>query len=261
MGKRYGTFPPAIIRGLGAAILVAVLAPPAFGQVSEGTGDTDYARARALMVQKIQFDALLWRDITGIEQIDSRILDVMAEVPRHAFVPPDLQPYAYGDHPLPVGHGQNLASPYLVALMTQLIDPQPGDVVFETGTGAGYHAAVLAKLVNKVYSVEVIEPLAMTAAATLRRLGYDRVEAKAGDGFYGWPAKAPFDAIIVKEALDYVPPPLLEQLKPGGRMVIPLGSEFNGQILTLIKKSLDGKITKRRVLPVRFSVLQGGERT
>lgn len=257
MGKRYRAVLPAIAQGLCAALLVAVLATAARAQ----NGDIDYARARAIMVQMIQIEALLSSAVTGIEQIDARILEVMAEVPRHDFVPADLQPYAYGNHPLPVGHGQNVAAPYLVALMTHLIDPQPGDAVFETGTGAGYHAAVLAHLVDKVYSVEVIEPLAMAARATLDRLGYDRVEVRAGDGYYGWPSKAPFDAIIVKEALDHVPPPLLEQLKPGGRMVIPLGSELNGQYLTLVEKSLDGTITKRRVLPVRFSVLQGGERT
>jgi len=242
-------------------LLVACLAVPARGQDNEQNGEIDYARARAIMVQMIQVEALLSSEVTGVEQIDARILEVMAEVPRHDFVPPALRPYAYGNHPLPVGHAQNLAAPFLVALMTHLIDPQPDDVVFETGTGAGYHAAVLARLVGHVYSVEVVEPLAISATATLRRLGYDRVSARAGDGYYGWPEKAPFDAIIVKEALDHVPPPLLEQLKPGGRMVIPLGSELNGQYLTLIEKSLDGAITKRRILPVRFSVLQGGERT
>ncbi len=257
MGKRYGRLLVAMTQGLCALLLVVILALPARGQDAE----IDYGRARAIMVQMIQIEALLSSEITGIDQIDARILEVMAEVPRHAFVPAELQPYAYGSHPLPVGHAQNLAAPFLVALMTHLADPQPGDVIFETGTGAGYHAAVLAHLVDEVYSVEVIEPLAMSATATLRRLGYNRVSAKAGDGYYGWPAKGPFDAIIVKEALDHVPTPLLDQLKPGGRLVIPLGSEFNGQYLTVIEKSLDGTLRKRRVLPVRFSVLQGGERT
>lgn len=262
MGKRCRPFLLALAaQGLCAALLTAGLAVPARGQDADQNGEIDYARARAIMVQMIQVEALLSSEVTGIEQIDARILEVMAEVPRHAFVPPELQPYAYGNHPLPVGHSQNLAAPFLVALMTHLIDPQAGDVVFETGTGAGYHAAVLTHLVDRVYSVEVIEPLALSATATLRRLGYDRVSARAGDGYYGWAAKAPFDAIIVKEALDHVPTPLLDQLKPGGRMVIPLGSELSGQHLTLIEKSLDGGISKRRVLPVRFSVLQGGERT
>lgn len=257
MGKRSRAWPSAIARGVCAALLLAVSAVPAGSQ----GGEVDYDRARAVMVQIIQIEALLASDLTGIEQIDARILEVMAEVPRHAFVPTELRPYAYGNHPLPVGHAQNLAAPFLVALMTHLVDPQPGDVIFETGTGAGYHAAVLARLAGKVYSVEVVEPLAMSATATLQRLGYDQVSAKAGDGYYGWPAKGPFDAIIVKEAVDHVPTPLLDQLKPGGRLVIPLGSDFNGQYLTLIEKSPDGDIKKRRVLPVRFSVLQGGERT
>ena len=257
MGTRYGMWRPATLRGLCAGLLLLLSALPAGSQDSA----IDYDRARAVMIQMIQIEALLASDLTGIEQIDARILEAMAEVPRHAFVPSELRPYAYGNHPLPVGHAQNLAAPFLVALMTHLADPKPGDVIFETGTGAGYHAAVLAHLVDEVYSVEVIEPLAMSATATLRRLGYDRVSAKAGDGYYGWSAKGPFDAIIVKEALDHVPSPLLDQLKPGGRLVIPLGSDFNGQYLTLVEKSLDGAIRKRRVLPVRFSVLQGGERT
>jgi len=246
-----------MMQGFCALLLVVILVLPARGQ----DGEIDYDRARAIMVQMIQIEALLSSEVTGVEQIDGRILEVMAEVPRHAFVPAELQPYAYGNHPLPVGHAQNLAAPFLVALMTHLADPKPGDVVFETGTGAGYHAAVLAQLVDEVYSVEVIEPLAMSATATLSRLGYDRISAKAGDGYYGWSAKGPFDAIIVKEALDHVPSPLLDQLKPGGRLVIPLGSDLNGQYLTVVEKSIDGALRKRRVLPVRFSVLQGGKRT
>jgi protein-L-isoaspartate(D-aspartate) O-methyltransferase len=262
MGKRCRLgFLGAAARGLCAAVLFASVLASANAQEGEQNGEIDYARARAAMVQMIQLEAVRLSAITGVEQIDARILEVMAEVPRHDFVPKPLRRFAYGAGPLPVGHDQNLAAPFLVALMTQLIDPQPGDVVFETGTGAGYHAAVLARLVDHVYSVEVIEPLAMSATATLRRLGYDRVSAKAGDGYYGWPAKAPFDAIILKEAVDYVPTPLLDQLKPGGRMVLPLGSPVNGQYLTLIEKAADGSITKRRILPVTFSALQGGERT
>jgi len=251
----------AAARGFCAVLLVAGVGLPVGAQEGAQNGEIDYARARALMVLEIQREAGRLSAVTGVEQIDARILEVMAEVPRHDFVPRPLRRFAYRADPLPVGHDQNLAAPFLVALMTQLIDPQPGDVVFETGTGAGYHAAVLARLVDHVYSVEVIEPLAMSATATLRRLGYDRVSAKAGDGYYGWPAKAPFDAIILKEAVDHVPDPLLAQLKPGGRMVLPLGSPVNGQYLTLIEKAADGSITKRRVLPVQFSVLQGGERT
>lgn len=221
----------------------------------------DYERARAAMVRLVQVETLLSSQITGIDEIDPRILEAMLKVPRHAFVLPELQPYAYGNHPLPVGYDQNVAAPFLVALMTQLIEPEPDDVVFETGTGAGYHAAVLSQLVAEVYSVEVVEPLAQAAAAALKKLGYNHIQVRASDGYYGWAAKAPFDAIIVKEAVDHVPVPLLDQLKPGGRLVIPLGGELGGQYLTVVRKDAEGKLSTRRVLPVRFSVLQGGERT
>ena len=234
------------------------------GAVASANGQEaapDFERARAAMVRMVQIEAILSSETTGIEQIDPRILEAMAEVPRHAFVSEDLRPYAYGAHPLPVGYDQNLAAPFLVALMTHLARPEPGDVVFETGTGAGYHAAVLSRLVAEVYSLEVIEPLATSAAESLARLGYDRVHAKAGDGYYGWRSRAPFDAIILKEAVDHVPVPLLEQLKPGGRLVLPLGGGLGGQYLTVVEKAKDGSVSKRRVLPVRFSVLQGGERT
>jgi protein-L-isoaspartate(D-aspartate) O-methyltransferase len=221
----------------------------------------DSEKARAHMVIMVQIETLLSSETTGIEELDPRILEAMSDVPRHAFVPEGLRDFAYGNHPLPVGHDQNLAAPFLVALMTHLAHIEPDDVVFETGTGAGYHAAVLSLLAAEVYSVEVVEPLAETAARTLRELGYDRVHAKSGDGYYGWRAQAPFDVIIVKEAVDHVPAPLIDQLKQGGRMVIPLGGEPGPQYLTVVEKAADGSLKKRRVLPVRFSVLQGGERT
>ncbi len=240
------------------ALLVSLaFAAPAAGQEEA----PDFDRARANMVRMVQIEAILASETTGIAQIDPRILEVMAEVPRHAFVAEDLRPYAYGAHPLPVGHDQNIAAPFLVALMTHLARPEPDDVVFETGTGAGYHAAILSRLVAEVYTMEVIEPLATAAAETLARLGYERVRVKAGDGYYGWPARAPFDVIILKEAVNHVPVPLLEQLKPGGRLVLPLGGELGPQYLTVVEKAADGSLTRRRVLPVRFSVLQGGKRT
>ncbi len=185
----------------------------------------------------------------------------MREVPRHLFVPEALRPYAYNGHPLPLGHGQNIASPFVVALMTHLAELEPDDVVFETGTGAGYHAAVLAKLAARVYSVEVVEPLAGQAVTTLARLGIVNAHARSGDGYYGWPDRAPFDAILVKEAVDHVPVPLLNQLKAGGRMVLPLGSPDGGQYLTVVRKQADGTTRRTRILPVLFSPLQGGERT
>ena len=240
-------------------MLAAGLAAPAAAQAQVDNGDLD--RARAHMVMMVQIETLLSSEATGIEELDPRILEAMSDVPRHAFVPQGLQEFAYGNHPLPVGYDQNIAAPFLVALMTQLARVGPDDVVFETGTGAGYHAAVLSLLAAEVYSVEVIEPLAELAAETLRRLGYDRVHTKAGDGYYGWRAHAPYDVVIVKEAVDHVPVPLIEQLKPGGRLVIPLGGEPGPQYLTVVEKGADGSLRMHKVLPVRFSVLQGGERT
>jgi protein-L-isoaspartate(D-aspartate) O-methyltransferase len=145
--------------------------------------------------------------------------------------------------------------------MTQLAELEPDDVVFETGTGAGYHAALLSRLAARVYSVEVVEPLAREAAGTLKQLGFDNVWSKAGDGYYGWADEGPYDAIIVKEAVDHVPPPLLDQLRPGGRMVVPLGPQDLGQILTVVRKDADGRVRRTGIMPVIFSPLQGGERT
>jgi protein-L-isoaspartate(D-aspartate) O-methyltransferase len=159
-----------------------------------------------------------------------------------------------------VGYEQNLAAPLLVALMTHLVAPKPDDVAFETGTGAGYHAAVLSLLAAKVYSVEVVEPLADRSARVLKDQGYDNVFVRASDGYYGWPEKAPFDVMVIKEAIDHVPAPLLQQLKRGGRMVIPLGPEEGVQTLTLMTKDQDGKVHQQAIMPVRFSPLQGGER-
>jgi protein-L-isoaspartate(D-aspartate) O-methyltransferase len=224
-------------------------------------GDANDTAARHEMVRVIELQMMMLSAETGIPEIDPRVLDAMREVPRHAFVPEPLRAYAYGDHPLPVSPEQNIAAPLLVALMTHVVALQPGDVVYETGTGAGYHAAVLSRLVRAVYSVEVDEALADRAAGLLKELGYDNVFVQADDGYYGWPAHAPFDAIIVKEAIDHVPAPLLGQLKRGGRMVIPLGSAGGPQYLTVITKNDDGKVSEQRIMPVRFSPLQGGERT
>jgi protein-L-isoaspartate(D-aspartate) O-methyltransferase len=217
--------------------------------------------ARNEMVRIVELQTMMLSAETGIAGIDPRVLDAMRAVPRHAFVPEELRAYAYGDHPLPVGHDQNVAAPFLIALMTEIVALRPDDVVYETGTGAGYHAAILSQLVKEVYSVEVIEPLADRATGILKELGYDNVHVQASDGYFGWAAHAPFDAMIVKEAIDHVPPPLLGQLKRGGRMVLPLGPARGPQYLTLITKSDNGKVSERRIMPVRFSPLQGGERT
>ena len=217
--------------------------------------------ARHEMVRIIELQVAMLRAETGIEQLDPRVLEVMREVPRHVFVPEPLRAYAYGDHPLPVSPEQNIAAPLLVALMTHLADVESGDVVFETGTDVGYQAALLSDLGAEVYSVEVVETLAGQAERLLKDLHYDKVHVQAGDGYFGWAAHAPYDAMIIKEAIDHVPPPLLSQLKRGGRMVMPLGPAAGPQYLTLIVKGADGKVSEQHIMPVRFSPLQGGERT
>jgi protein-L-isoaspartate(D-aspartate) O-methyltransferase len=217
--------------------------------------------ARHEMVRIIELQVAMLSAETGIEQLDARVLEVMREVPRHVFVPEPLRAYAYGDHPLPVTSDQNIAAPLLAALMTHLAGVEAGDVVFETGTDVGYQAALLSGLGAEVYSVELEEELADQAARLLKELHYDTVHVQASDGYYGWAAHAPYDAMIIKEAIDHVPPPLLGQLKRGGRLVMPLGPVAGPQYLTLILKGTDGKVSEQRIMPVRFSPLQGGERT
>lgn len=235
-------------------LLGGLMSGPAHAQVSDGA-------ARHEMVRIVELQASMLSAETGIAELDARVLDAMREVPRHAFVAEPLRPYAYGDHPLPVSHDQNIAAPLLVALMTHVVAPRPDDVVYETGTGAGYHAAVLSLLVREVYSVEVDEPLADRAERLLKDLHYDNVHVQASDGYFGWTAHAPYDAMIIKEAIDHIPPPLLGQLKRGGRMVLPLGPARGPQYLTLVTKDADGQVSEQRIMPVRFSPLQGGERT
>lgn len=241
---------------IGSAILTFLV----FGVPGFAAENSDFDRLRQEMVRSIEAEARLTQPETGIADLEPRILKVMLEVPRHEFVPAPLRAYSYANSPLPLGYGQNIASPFLVALMTQLARPEKDDAVFETGTGSGYQAAILSKLVAEVYSVEVVEPLAEEAAVRLARLGYRNAHINIGDGYYGWPAKAPFDAIILKEAVDHVPDPLLGQLKAGGRMVLPLGPSNGVQYLTVIEKRADGSLNHTRVLPVRFSPLQGGSR-
>ena len=171
------------------------------------------------------------RDIT-----DERVLAAMGRVPRHEFVPADVQDYAYEDHPLPIGFGQTISQPYIVALMTQLVNPQPGKKVLEIGTGSGYQAAVLAELTDQVYSIEIIPELAGRAEATLKRLGYDKIAVKQADGYWGWEEQAPFDAILVTAAPDHVPQPLVNQLAEGGKMVIPVGPPGGYQSLWILER-------------------------
>jgi protein-L-isoaspartate(D-aspartate) O-methyltransferase len=189
---------------------------------------------------------------------DPRVLDVLRQVPRHEFVPASQVRHAYENRPLPIGHGQTISQPYIVALMTDLLRPRPGDTVLEIGTGSGYQAAVLARLTSAVHSIEIVEPLHREAAERLARLGFANVKTRGGDGYYGWPEAAPFDAIIVTAAASHIPPPLIRQLKPGGRMVIPVGASFLTQQLVLVEKNADGTVSTRQLLPVRFVTLTGG---
>jgi protein-L-isoaspartate(D-aspartate) O-methyltransferase len=200
------------------------------------------APARARMVREIESEG----------DIDKRVLNVLRSTPRHRFVPDDLQSAAYANRPLPIGHGQTISQPYIVALMTDLLHVDAGDVVLEVGTGSGYQAAVLSPLVKQVHTVEIIEPLAKQAAVRLRALGYRNVAVHHADGYNGWKAAAPYDAIIVTAAATHIPPPLIQQLKPGGRMVIPVGNPFATQSLMLVEKTAAGKVRTRQVLPVVF---------
>jgi protein-L-isoaspartate(D-aspartate) O-methyltransferase len=188
---------------------------------------------------------------------DPNVLKAMQIVPRHVFMPASQRRNAYGDHPLPIEHGQTISQPYIVAFMTEALKLRPGSRVLEIGTGSGYQAAVCAEIAREVYTIEIVEGLAKTAKERLKKLGYPNVYVKAGDGFFGWPDKAPFDSIIGTAAAKRIPEPLLEQLKPGGRMIIPTGSAWGFQYLVLITKDAKGKIHKSKVMPVRFVPMTG----
>ena len=218
----------------------------------------EYDSERRRMVREIRETADLAGEPTTAGVLDPRVLDVMGKVPRHRFVPADLRDRAYDNRPLPIGHGQTISQPYIVALMTDLLDVEAGDRVFELGTGSGYQAAVLAELGCEVWTMEIVEELGDTAAAALRDTGYTRVHARVGDAYYGWEEAAPFDAIVVTAAGDHVPPPLVQQLRPGGRMVIPVGESFLTQQLMLVEKLPDGAVRTRELLPVAFVPLTGG---
>lgn len=234
-------------------VAVCCVALLAFTANAEEAG---YAIARAAMVDEVHFYATLARD-TGEKALNEDVMQSLGTVERHEFVPAHQKRFAYENRPLAIGHGQTISQPYIVALMTDLIEPGPDDVVLEIGTGSGYQAAILAKLVNHVYSIEIIDALADRAAADLARLGYDNVTTKLGDGYYGWQEHAPFDAIVVTAAASYVPPPLVQQLRPGGRMIIPVGSRFMTQQLLLLEKTEDGEIITRQIAAVMFVPLTG----
>jgi protein-L-isoaspartate(D-aspartate) O-methyltransferase len=219
--------------------------------------EVDYAMARATMVDEVYYYATLARD-AGADALKVDVMQSLGAVERHKFVPPRQQSFAYENRPLPIGHGQTISQPYVVALMTDLIEPDRDFVVLEVGTGSGYQAAILAKLVTHVYSIEIIEALADEATARLSRLGYDNVTTKLGDGYHGWEEHAPFDAIVVTAAASHVPPPLIQQLRPGGRMIIPVGGRFATQQLLLLEKTNDGEVITRQIAAVRFVPLTRG---
>ncbi len=218
---------------------------------------SDFAIARQAMIDEIEADVRRTSEHLQRPSLNPGVLRVMSETPRHRFVPEDERDSAYDNRPLPIGYGQTISQPYIVAIMTDLMDPQPGDRALEIGTGSGYQAAILSRLVRQVYSLEIIEPLGEQARARLQALGYDNVEVKIGDGYFGWEAQAPFDIVIVTAAASHVPPPLVKQLKPGGRMIIPVGSRFMTQQLLLVRKGEDDKLDVRQILPVRFVPLTG----
>lgn len=212
-----------------------------------------------LLLEDIRQETELTAGYTGRAALDRRVMEAMAKVPRHAFVPDHLQLSAYANRPLPIGHGQTISQPYIVALMTDLIRPRPEHMVLEVGTGSGYQAAILACLVKQVYSLEIITALAEQARERLQRLGYSNVAVRAGDGHGGWPEHAPYDAILVTAAAAAVPPALVEQLKPGGTLVIPVGNRFTGQDLRVVSKDEQGRVREKNVLPVIFVPLVDGE--
>jgi protein-L-isoaspartate(D-aspartate) O-methyltransferase len=235
-----------------AAVLVAV-ACTAAARLSAGTLD----QARAEMVHAVQMDVRATGGYIGKSVLDARVMAAMGKVARHEFVGEELIEHAYANRPVPIGYGQTISQPYIVALMTDLLGVSTGDRVLEVGTGSGYQAAILAELVDQVFTIEIIEPLGVSARKRLRRLGYENVSVRVGDGYYGWKERAPYDAVIVTAASGHIPPELVAQLKPGGRMAIPIGTPFVTQQLTLVQKRLDGKTTTRRILPVRFVPLTG----
>jgi protein-L-isoaspartate(D-aspartate) O-methyltransferase len=237
-------------RRWGVLALLAVLAAPWGG--AGAAEDPALAEARAEMVRVIERHASYYAGPASGQGLDPKVLRVMGRVPRHDFVPVSLKSLAYADRPLGIGYGQTISQPFIVALMTDLLAPEPDHLVLEIGTGSGYQAAVLAPLVKRVCTMEIIEPLATAAAGRLEALESGEVEVRSGDGYYGWPECGPFDGIVVTAAATHVPPPLVRQLKPGGRLVIPVGQAFSVQQLVLVQKDPDGQVTTRQLLPVRF---------
>ena len=230
--------------------LLLVLAAPARAE------EARFARLRVNMVK----DQIARPPDYRTPVRDPRVLRAMRIVPRHLFVPPSDRDRAYGDYPIPIGYGQTISQPYIVALMTEMLEVRPEHRVLEVGTGSGYQAAVLSGLVREVFTVEIVEALGTRAEKRLDQLGYDNVRVRLADGYFGWKEHAPFDRIVVTCAATLVPPPLVRQLRPGGRMCIPVGGQYAVQYLTLVEKAPDGRVTMEKKLPVRFVPLTRSDR-
>lgn len=235
-----------------ASLFLLVLSLPAFTALAAETT----VAPEELIESVRKFYRTLPPDI-GLEAPSPAVIAALRKVPRPLFVPASERGRAWENRPLPIGHGQTISQPNVVALMSDLLQIEPGDKVLEVGTGSGYQTAILAEMGAAVYSIEIVEPLAEEAKERLRKLGYRQIELRTGDGYYGWPEAAPFDAIIVTAAASHVPPPLVRQLKPGGRMVIPVGGRFTLQYLMLVEKQSDGSVVTRQLLPVVFVPLTG----
>jgi len=224
-----------------------------------GAEAQDFGAERARMVVEIDATYTDTRTLTGLAAMSPRVRAAMGKVERHRLVGTAQQAIAYRNHPLPIGQGQTISQPYIVALSTDLIVPSPHMVVLEVGTGSGYQAAVLAEIVKQVYSIELLAPLGREAASRLKEMGYANIEVRIGDGYKGWPEKGPFDAIVVTAAAPSIPQALVDQLKPGGRMVIPVGASGDVQRLLVVTKDANGVVAQREVLPVRFVPLVPGK--
>lgn len=227
--------------------------------ISSGQAIADeYTLKRQRLIADIEYDVRATARYINKKSFNRRVMRVMGTIPRHEFVPEHMRSRAYENRPLPIGYGQTISQPYIVALMTDLLQPQPQHRVLEIGTGSGYQAAVLSQLVKHVYSIEIIEELGKSSTQLLSQLGYDNIKTRIADGYNGWSEHAPFDGIIVTASISHIPPPLVEQLRKGGRMVIPVGTRFQTQYLTLVEKDMQGTVTTRQVLPVAFVPFTGG---
>jgi len=245
------------VRCLVALAVVTALCAWSSPWAQAGERAPDFGEARAALFDEVDRQVTELSPQLGIDRLSPAVRAALRRTPRHAFVPPELRHLAYRNHPLPIGHDQTISQPLIVALMTELLEVTAGERVYELGTGSGYQAAVLAELGLDVYSVEIVPELAERAAVALAKQGYERAHVRAGDGYLGWPDAAPFDAIVVTAALDHVPQPLVDQLKTGSRLVMPIGAIYGVQQLAVFVKEEDGRLERRDVLSVQFVPVTG----